>query len=1394
MTTIDRLGLRGVRSYGTDEETFIKFFKPLTIILGRNGSGKSSIIEAVKMATTGDMPPNADRGAAFVHDPRIHNETETKAKVRLMFTNVRGDQYIVSRHFQLSIKKGPRGVGYKTEFKTLDQTVKRMDGDSASSYRCSDLNALLPDIMRVTKPVLNNVIFVHQEDSLWPLSDPKKLKEKFDEIFAATRYTKALDTIRKYRRDQNVELRVVNTELLHFEEKVKILEKVRSQVDEILIKNDKLKKGIQVLDEELAVLNAEKSEAEAIASEHETHTKKLDRLKTERDIIEKDKAFKFSEMETYLPDLIDSEIETEIKQLETALDRVSGERSKRAEKRDLLSRDIDLKRTELNRRQSRRGMLEQQTKTHSERIARLEEMKGEFLHENPFSSAADNSDIPALPSVPDNIEIWTEALEALNVYADENVKKVTKYGEKRIDEASQHLNGLKSKLRELKLESDRKSEEISQKRSQISNIRDELRTMDDSESSVKEAESRLEEMDRLFKEKSNNTKISELEDQITKDRKDVSTLREDLRSLRRTKDKLSEFQNEHARYDMCREEVGKRKKNVESLLEDFVEIASTAVSELKESGDAERLEEVRDDLGFEEELSSNNADDWKERVQSSSALLMERKENLLQGAERRHGELAASLKSIEARRDEQKAEVSGLKKELKTVLRAIRNEAKTIPKVPDCKVNVEHVTSLFKDVHISSESGHAEAKKEQVESVRKTVDDMDLEVVKANQRITQLETGRLFAQMDLEAFENDPQHKCPACGQSSSRKTPDMRKNLEERVEKMKDPRTLQKARSTLEDLRRSASGVKKIHAIGMRTCNLLENFDAANEKLKEVESELRTLRQKASDAESALESLKERLGDDSASQQIEGKRVELLQSFTDLQRTWRQAESLKTQLSSTMTDSRSLGDVEEETIELEDRIQKLQDKIDMDLRTMDREQKELRRAENRFHHAKQKSLELQTMAEKHKRLKAEKKQLTTSIRTNETEIEDLREKMKSLQSDAEFAEEEFVMVRAETNAEVRKANDRLSSSTMFLQSWKGLLREVQAFEQSGKEKELEKLEEALKRIQSEIDTHAEDVRAIDQEQQTVSDSQKNMASKIRNLKDNLKYRVQESRLRDIASTARKVEDELALLERRAGGNPHENVVDLNKQINTNNESRAATNGLRQACTESYKEKRKELRELERQGSRRMYDECRIRKQTMELASSDLEKYHRALDQALMAFHTLKMNSINRTIKELWQQTYRGTDIDDIEIISDHSDPRTVTATTLKRSFNYRVSMRQGQATLDMRGRCSAGQKVLACLVIRLALAESFCTDCGILALDEPTTNLDRENIESLAVALKTIIETRRKQRNFQLILITHDQDFIDMIGARDFCSEYFMIFKDMQGISRARVQDMQEI
>lgn len=75
-----------------------------------------------------------------------------------------------------------------------------------------------------------------------------------------------------------------------------------------------------------------------------------------------------------------------------------------------------------------------------------------------------------------------------------------------------------------------------------------------------------------------------------------------------------------------------------------------------------------------------------------------------------------------------------------------------------------------------------------------------------------------------------------------------------------------------------------------------------------------------------------------------------------------------------------------------------------------------------------------------------------------------------------------------------------------------------------------------------------------------------------------------------------------------------------------------------------------------------------------------------ALEKALLAFHTTKMSDINKIIKELWQKTYRNQDIDYIQVKAD--------AETGQRSYNYRVVMITGGAELDMRGRCSAGQKV----------------------------------------------------------------------------------------------------
>ncbi len=171
-----------------------------------------------------------------------------------------------------------------------------------------------------------------------------------------------------------------------------------------------------------------------------------------------------------------------------------------------------------------------------------------------------------------------------------------------------------------------------------------------------------------------------------------------------------------------------------------------------------------------------------------------------------------------------------------------------------------------------------------------------------------------------------------------------------------------------------------------------------------------------------------------------------------------------------------------------------------------------------------------------------------------------------------------------------------------------------------------------------------------------------------------------------------------------------------------------------------------------------------------------------------MKYHSIKMEEINRIIEELWRKTYQGTDVDTILIRSDNE------AAKGNRSYNYRVCMVKQDAEMDMRGRCSAGQKVLASIIIRLALAECFGANCGVIALDEPTTNLDRDNIRSLALSLHDIIQTRRHQSNFQLIVITHDEEFLRFMKCPDFCDYYWRVMRDNRQKSVIEKQSIAEV
>lgn len=211
MTTLDKLSIQNVRAYGEHAQV-IEFLKPLTIIVGQNGSGKTTVIEALKYATTGELPPLTDKGKGFVHDPKVVGTQSVKAAIKLSFRTPSGKPMAVQRVFQVTQKRATSGAESKQEFKALESVIRSVDDQNQPivlSHRTADVDRIVPLEMGVNRAILEHVIFCHQEDSTWPLSDAKTLKSRFDEIFASERYTKAVDEVKKLIKEKTDEMKSV---------------------------------------------------------------------------------------------------------------------------------------------------------------------------------------------------------------------------------------------------------------------------------------------------------------------------------------------------------------------------------------------------------------------------------------------------------------------------------------------------------------------------------------------------------------------------------------------------------------------------------------------------------------------------------------------------------------------------------------------------------------------------------------------------------------------------------------------------------------------------------------------------------------------------------------------------------------------------------------------------------------------------------------------------------------------------------------------------------------------------------------------------------------------------------------------------------------------------------
>ncbi len=139
MASLNKLAIRGIRSFDDKQISIIEFFTPVTVIVGHNGSGKTTIIECLKYATTGDQPANT-RGGAFIHDPKMANEKEVKAQVKLRFRAANGMRMLAVRNLSVTMKK----TGAMT-MKTLE-SILAVDNDGPKSGKVS-LNQRLTSLL-----------------------------------------------------------------------------------------------------------------------------------------------------------------------------------------------------------------------------------------------------------------------------------------------------------------------------------------------------------------------------------------------------------------------------------------------------------------------------------------------------------------------------------------------------------------------------------------------------------------------------------------------------------------------------------------------------------------------------------------------------------------------------------------------------------------------------------------------------------------------------------------------------------------------------------------------------------------------------------------------------------------------------------------------------------------------------------------------------------------------------------------------------------------------------------------------------------------------------------------------------------------------------------------------
>ncbi|CAN1193874.1 DNA repair protein RAD50 [Linum perenne] len=1267
MSTVDKMLIKGIRSFDPENKHVITFFKPLTLIVGSNGAGKTTIIECLKVACTGELPPNARNGHSFVHDPKVAGETETKGQIKLRFKTAAGKDVVCIRSFQLTQKAS------KLEYKAIEsvlQTINPHTGEKVClSYRCADMDREIPALMGVSKAVLENVIFVHQDEANWPLQDPSSLKKKFDDIFSATRYTKALEVIKKLHKDQAQEIKAYKLKLENLQTLKDSAYKLRESISQDQEKTESLK--IQIQDLQSIKQNVDgriqetKSKLEELRKLHEQISTKGAARRVLVDQMEQQLSALDSEITDDDEELISwkKTFDSRVATFNTKISKLSREIEDADKKASNLRKTIKESIEEIGRLGSE---ADAHTSVKNERDSTIRELCAKY-------NAGSLHDTPLTDEMALNL---TDCLEtrSMNLKKDLQEKKKlidvqVKAAEKSCRDAS---DAWKVARAQLQAKEELKGIEVGRKTKQLSER--------DFESNIRQKQS------------------------------DLYSIEQNIKALNREKDVLAVDSEDRIMLSLKRTELDNHKKKHRKIIDEYKDkIRGVLKGRLPSDKDLKKevTQALSRALGNEfDDLNAKSRDAEKE-VNVLHMKIQDTNNNI----SRFHKDMDAKKRFIESK------------------LQSLDQQSFTIE-------------SYFKALESAKEKRDVQKSKYNIADGMRQMFDPFERVARAH-------------------------HICPCCERSFS---------PEEEDDFVKKQRV--KAASSTEHIKKLAMETSNSDSLFQQLDKLRiayeEYVKLGKDAIPLAEKSLHDLQQELDQKSQALDDVLGILAQIKSDKDSVDVLVQPMDTadrlYQEIQTLQKQVHDLEYKLDLQGQGARSMEEIQSEL----NCLQSTRDSLQSELEKLREEQRymenDLQHIQLRWHALREEKVTALNILSNVKRLEEELENLAVEKNEAELATKDLAENLGPLSKAKEKLDSDYEKLKSELDLEYEDQRKEFENYRVELDTVHKLMSKIKEYYDLKRGERLKEAQEKLATSESQLEC-CETMKGQHSNELAVLRGKVDQQDKCRrDIEDNINYRKTKA---DVELHTNEIESlEKTVLQI---GTLSKFEADLEKLLGERDRLLQEVSGCRGTMkvyeTNVYNNKVDLERPLYKDIDKRYFDQL-LELKTTEMANKDLDRYYSALDKALMRFHTMKMEEINKIIRELWQQTYRGQDIDYIRIHSDTEGSGT-------RSYSYKVLMQTGDTELEMRGRCSAGQKVLASLIIRLALAETFCLHCGILALDEPTTNLDGPNAESLAAALLRIMKDRKGQENFQLIVITHDERFAQMIGQRQHAERYYRVSKD---------------